>query len=376
MFGRLAMGTARAVIVMSGLLGAVGAAASSIDLGISAYTWTPDPVVHGGTSTFTVTSTNNDNFASASNLTLTVSLPSNVDFSTAVTSGSLPAGCSLPSPYTTLTCTQASLAALATWAVSFNGVGLTPGTQTTTAAIAATGNTDSNTGNDSLTKNTTVINGADLGIVTTGAAGCTSSCTTTAGSNYSFYVNVSNNGPDPATTFRVTDNLPATVDFTYASASGSGWSCSHSGTTVTCDYSGSSITSGAPAPTITITGQVVTSSGTVTDGASVATTDGTTGDPVASNNGPSTVVVTVTPGTNLRANKAMVSASTGLTTFTAGEAVTMTLSASNTGTQQATGVTVTDTVPADFTIGTLPGSCSALGQAITCTVGTLNASTT
>jgi uncharacterized repeat protein (TIGR01451 family) len=352
--------------------------ATNVDLGVSSYTWSPDPVIHSGTSTFSITVTNNDNFNTASGLTLAVSLPSNVDFSTGVTASSLPTGCTLDGTYSTLTCANASLSALGTWVTTFNGVGKTPGAQTTTATISASGNSDPNAGNDSLTKNTTVISGADLSVAVTGVAGCTTTtpCSTAAGSNYSFYVTVNNNGPDAATTFRVVDNLPATVDFTYSSAIGSGWSCSVSGTTVTCDYSGSSIPSGNSAPAITITGQVITSAGTITDGASVTSTDGNTGDPVSSNNGPAQVVVTVTPGTNLQANKTMKSASTGLTTFSAGESVTLTLSATNSGTQQATGVTLTDTISSNFTIGTLPLGCTAISQTITCTVGTLNAATT
>ena len=195
-------------------------------------------------------------------------------------------------------------------------MGLTAGAQSTTATVSAAGNTDPNSGNDSLTKTTTVINGADLAILKSGPASAT------AGSTISFTLRLINNGPDPATTFRVTDNLPATVDFTYQSATGTGWSCTRSGITVTCDYSGTSVASGASAPDITLTGRVITSAGTITNGASVSSTDGNVGDPVAGNNGPSQVVVTVTPGTDLRANKTMVSAATGMTTYATGEAVT------------------------------------------------------
>ena len=133
---------------------------------------------------------------------------------------------------------------------------------------------------------------------------------------------------------------------------------------------------GGSAPDITLTGILVSSAGTITNGASVASTDGNTGDPVSGNNGPSQVVVTVVPGTDLRANKNMVSVATGMTSYATGEAVNLTLSATNLGPQNATGVTVTDTVPADFTIGTLPSGCSRTGQAITCTVGALNSGVT
>ncbi|MEJ1959211.1 MAG: hypothetical protein WDM70_07050 [Nitrosomonadales bacterium] len=61
----------------------------------------------------------------------------------------------------------------------------------------------------------------------------------------------------------------------------------------------------------------------------------------------------------------------GTTTYVVGLPVTLTLSVKNNGLQAATGVTVSDTVPADFSIGTLPGACSAVGQTITCTVGSV-----
>jgi len=353
------------------LLVAMPAWATNIDLSVSSYNWTPDPVVHGGSSTFSTTVTNNDAGLTASNLTLTIQLPANVDFSASVA----PTNCTfnlVPSPKL-LTCTNASLAAQGTWTVNFAGTGLTAGTANTTATITAAGNTDPNAGNDALPKTTTVINGADLSIAKTGPGGCvTGGCTTNAGSTISFNIRVTNSGPDPATTFRVTDNLPAATDFTYQSAAGAGWSCSQVLTTVTCDYSGAAVTSGNSAPDITVTGIVITSAGSITNGASVASTDGLVGDPVAGNNGPSQVVVIVNPGTSLRTNKTMVSAATGMTTYATGEAVTLTLSATNQGPQNATGVSIADTVPADFTISALPGGCSAAGQNITCTVGNLN----
>ena len=321
--------------------------------------------MRGAASTFTVEVTNNDASAAVDDPTLVVELPGNVDFSTSTA----PAGCSFDLAATPrrLTCTRPSLAAQTTWTTVFQGNGETAGVAITKASISAVGNSDGNPGNDELTKYTTVIKGANLDIVKSGPASAT------AGDVISFTLAVSNvNGPDPATTFRVIDNLPATADFTYQSYSGTNWSCSHGGTTLTCDYSGAPIASGASAPAITVTGRIVTTAGSITNGASVVSTDAATGDPVLTNNGPSLAVVTVAPGTTLRANKTMVSTATGMTTYATGEAVTLTLSATNLGPQNATGVTLTDSVPADFAIGALPGGCSAAGQNITCTVGNLN----
>ena len=343
--------------------------AQSVDLGVSAYTWTPDPVVRGGLSTFSVNVTNNDPAASASSLGLVVELPSNVDFSSVPT----PPGCAfnLAASPKTLSCSSAALAAQAVWTTTFTGKGASAGVQVTKATIVAAGNADPNPGNDELLKNTTVINGANLTLLKTGPANAT------AGDVISFTISASNvDGPDPATTFRVTDNLPAGVDFVFQSASGSNWACpAPAGTTLSCDYFGPAIASGAAAPAITVSGRITTGNGTITNGASVASTDPNTGDPNLGNNGPSQVIVSVAPGTDLRANKTMVSAATGLATYATGETVNLTLSASNLGPQNATGVTITDTVGADFSVNSLPGGCAGGTGAgpitITCSVGAL-----
>ena len=354
------------------LLGAgvlpVGAAqaATTIDLGVSAYTWTPDPLVRGGASDFSVTVTNNHFSATADTLTLAINLPTNVDFSTAATVP--PAGCTLAVPL--LTCTRATLAAQATWVLSFKGVGSVTGVQTTTATVSSSTNTDPNGSNNALTKTTTVINGADLKITKTGPGDCVT-CAAAAEDNISFNLKVENKGEDPATTFRVVDNLPALGDFSFTSAVGTGWSCARVSTTLTCDYSGPALAKGAQT-NITVTGRVTTTAGSITNGASVASTDSTTGDPDQSNNGPSLVTVNVTQATDLRATKTMTSVATGSASgYALNEALTLTLSVTNQGPRNATGVTVSDAVPAGFAIGTLPAGCAAAGQTITCTVGNL-----
>ncbi len=366
------------------LIGASGLAqAANIDLQVPSYTWTPDPVVNGGTVTFTITAQNNGPATSGAG-TLTVALPSNVVYDAGSAKIDGVPGCVYAAA--TLTCSITPLALGQTATVTYTAKGNGSGVQNTTATLVETAptNTDTNASNDSLTKSVTSIKGANLEVTQTGSnpPGCTAGCTAAAGSNYTFHVGVkNNNGPDDATTFQVTYNLPAAVDFTFASATplGAGWTCpAPAGTTLTCTYSGAPIPANGSAPGIDITGQIITTAGSITGGVTVASTDSATGDPdlTAASNGVITRVVTVTPGTNLQANKTMVSNATGLTTVVNGEAVTLTLSATNTGTQQATGVTVTDTVPADFAIGALPGGCVAAGSTITCTVGTLNAGAT
>lgn len=347
---------------------AVPAMAADIDVQVSSYNLFPDPVINGGAVTFTLTVQNNGPDPSAAS-TLTITPPDNVTYAS---NGS---GCTFGG--TGLTCPIAPLALGASATVTYTATGSGAGVESTTASLVENAaDTDSNVDNNTQIKNITSINGADLSVTQAGPGGCTNDCTTAAGSTIDYTLTVSNAGPDPATTFQVVDDLPATVDFIYQSASGTNWSCGHGVTTLTCDYSGPPIASGSDTPPITVTGQVVTSAGTITTGASVTSTDTATDDPDETNNGPDLLVVSVTPGTNLRANKTMVSAATGLTSLVPGETATLTLSATNTGTQQATGVTLTDSVPSDFSIDSFPGTCSAVGQDITCSVGTLNAGAT
>ena len=83
-------------------------AASVADLGVSAYGWTPEAVVNGGTETFRVTVKNFDAGSTvAPAMVLTIELPSNVDFS----NQAAPSGCSfnLSANPKTLTCNQSTL---------------------------------------------------------------------------------------------------------------------------------------------------------------------------------------------------------------------------------------------------------------------------
>jgi uncharacterized repeat protein (TIGR01451 family) len=350
------------------LVGAAHVQAAEADMQVSAYTWSPDPVVHGGAAAFSLTVQNNGPAASTGS-TLTINLPSNVTYAGNAS------GCTPSAGDTVLTCPVGALGIAQTASVAYTATGGVPGAQNTSASLVdnTAGNTDANAANNALPKLVTTIAGADLQF-----ASHTGPASANAGDSISFVLTARNGGPDPASQFRVTNSLPAAVDFQYQSASGAGWSCSHAAAVVTCDYTGAAIAGGADAPAITITGRVITTAGTVTNGASVAGTDPQTGDPVPGNNTANNVTVTVNDATDLRANKSMISAALGAgTVFLSGEAVTLRLSASNTGVRNASGVTVGDTVPADFVIGApLPGGCSALGQAITCAVGNLNAGLT
>ncbi|HEY5033077.1 MAG TPA: DUF11 domain-containing protein, partial [Actinomycetes bacterium] len=93
-----------------------------------------------------------------------------------------------------------------------------------------------------------------------------------------YHLAVSNAGPDAAAAVKVIDTLPPGV--TFVSASGSGWTCTHSGSiTVTCTRG--SLASGASAPIITL---VVRAPAAATNIANHANVSSSTLDPVPNNN--------------------------------------------------------------------------------------------
>ncbi len=113
------------------VFGAPGAQAA-VSLTLSA---TPYPVAPGGTLTYALTATNTDNLAIANALTLTVSLPAAVSYSSY---NSAAGTCSAGGNPTTVTCTLAALAAGAAWQLSVVvGVGTTPAALPTSATLTA-----------------------------------------------------------------------------------------------------------------------------------------------------------------------------------------------------------------------------------------------
>src|SRR5258708_12636612 len=78
--------------------------------------------------------------------------------------------------------------------------------ETDTAIVSST-TTDSNAANNTATFNTTVSTSADLAITKTGPA------TAFAGTNITYTLSVTNNGPSNALNVMVTDTLPAAQTF-------------------------------------------------------------------------------------------------------------------------------------------------------------------
>lgn len=195
---------------------------------------------------------------------------------------------------------------------------------------------------------------AELGISKSGPA------TVAAGGQITWQLEVVNNGPDDATGVTVTDALPAGTQFVAASAG-----CSEAGGTVTCAVGDLAVGERA-ALEITATAPIALASTTLVNTAAVR---GDQIDEVPANDrdeaitevGPSTDLAIVKQGPALAA---------------AGGDAAWTLLVTNNGPSTATGVTVADALPQGVTFRSATpsqGSCTAAGQQVTCSLGTLPA---
>lgn len=157
-----------------------------------------------------------------------------------------------------------------------------------TASVPTAG--DGLPGNNTLTEETTVTAGSDLGI------GLTMPATAAAGSRIPLDVTVTNHGPNTATSFRISFPIPAGI----ANVTGPGGGplpagCSIGAGTITCNVSGS-LADGASLARA-FEGQVTAGGGsTITGSASVG--NATPADPVAANN-TDTASLSVTGGTDV-----------------------------------------------------------------------------
>ena len=184
------------------------------------------------------------------------------------------------------------------------------------------------------------------------------------GAHYTF--TVTNAGPGqtggnvPTT---VTDVLPSGV--TFASGSGTGWDCSASTSTTAVCTNASNVAAGSAFPVLTVNVNVAANTAlspphTVSNSAAVS--GGGAAGSVSSN----TVVTTVDQAADLSVSKS------GPASANAGSAAGFdyTLTVTNNGfAPNVGGFTVTDTLPAGltFSAGGSDPTCSAVGQAVSCT---------
>ncbi len=200
----------------------------------------------------------------------------------------------------------------------------------------------------------TLYSPAELSLTKVGSAD-----TVRVGEDVTYTIDVANGGPSSATSVTVTDILPAGLS--HVSATPSQGSCSEATGTVTCGL-------GTVASSASAQVQIVAhaeSAGEITNTASVAASEpeGNT----ANNSDPA--ATTVSPVADLSIVK-----SDSPDPVSAGSDFTYTLAVANAGPSSASGVTVTDSLPAGLTyLGATPsqGSCSQAAGTVTCGLGTL-----
>ena len=180
-----------------------------------------------------------------------------------------------------------------------------------------------------------------------------------AGEHLVYTLTVTNDSPTDATEITVTDTLPEGTVFDSASPG-----CSHSDGTVTCNLNTLAISA-----TTTLTTVVTVNSSTTGTLSNSATVTATTTDPDTSNN-------TARTDTDVSTKADLAVGKVGdPEPVIAGAALTYLLTITNSGPSDATGVTVTDTLPSGVTFvsaTTRQGTCGdETNGIVTCALGAL-----
>ncbi len=284
--------------------------------------------------------------SSATNVVASFKLPPGATF--------VSAGPSCTLSGATVTCTAASLAAGGS--TSFSVVVKIGGSGP--AQLAAPTSVTSATPDPNLANNTadpiiTLTPTADLSLTKSA-----SPVPGVPGTDETFTLKASNAGPDVAHDVKVSDALPAGLTFTSATAG-----CSFAGGTVTCTASSLAV---SDSQTFTVVARLDSS---LTVGVvNTATVDSATADPNPNNNS-AIASVPFGPRSALSITK---TASTS--SLVAGGQVTYTLTVQDTGPSEASGVTVSDPLPAGQTlVSAIPsqGSCT-ITAGVVCALGAVS----
>ncbi|MEL1265734.1 SdrD B-like domain-containing protein [Pseudoxanthomonas putridarboris] len=217
---------------------------------------------------------------------------------------------------------------------------------------------DTNTANNLRNESTTLTTAGDLRLAKSATPD-----PVVGGSEVTYTLTVTNDGPSPSTNFRVVDTLPAAASYVANSFAGAGWTF-NSGT-MTATHAGT-LAVGASAA-FSFRARVDAGSGNIVN-AAVVTAVGTP-DPNGDNDS-AQVSTAVTPGADLTLSKSAAPAPA-----ISGQPVTFTLVARNLGPSDAQNVSFTDALPAGFVItgGTQPAGWNCVNNgantARTCTRG-------
>jgi uncharacterized repeat protein (TIGR01451 family) len=316
--------------------------------------------------TYTIVVTNNGP-SNAANVSLTDAVPGNTTFvSESQTTGPTFSCVNPPSGGTgTVTCTIASLAPgiSATFSVTVHINPGAIGAAIGNTANVATTTTDSNPGNNTSSVVTTGTSSADVSIVKTAAAAAA------AGTNLTYNINVTNNGPSDASSVTMSDLLPPNTTFVSESQpTGPAFTCTNPAPggigTVSCSIA--TLTAGTSA-TFAIVVQIAPAT-PVGPSSNTATVSSSTTDLNPGNNSSTAVTAIALATADLSITKTPDPGPYGT-----GQFLTYTMVATNGGPNTATNVTVTDVFPpgTTFVAATPGGACGVTTTTLTCTFATL-----
>ncbi len=330
---------------------------------------TPNPVLAGGTITYTQVVTNNGPL-DAVNATFTEAIPAGTTFA----GGSAPAGWTCTTPAVgaagNILCTNPDVAnaAVGTFTLMVTVAAGTPqGTQIIDTVNVASGTNDPNLTNNTATVSTIVSAATSADLVLTKTA---TPNPVTAGQKVTYTVTVVNNGPSAASTVSMTDATPTGTTFTSLAQTGA-WTCTtptvNTAGTITCSITSLPV-NGTNVFTITVTVSAGTASGTVVS--NTANVTSLTIDPNPSSNSATAAVTVATTGQyNL-----VTTSSASPNPVLAGNKVTFTQTVTNNGPSAAPLGTFTEALPANtsFVSFATPTGWTCTTPAVGATTGNIN----
>ncbi len=346
-FGRLLSAIARCLFSLFVAMGALNAppsgsalAAPASDLVVT-KTDSPDPVLMGNNLTYTVT-VRNQGIGKAYSVVMTDTLPVSA---TLVAVSTTKGACSRPAGQ--VICSLGTLNKNASARVTIITRPMAAGVITNTAT-ASTTSAETNLANNTASAATTINSITDLSITKTDVTD-----PVYVGEPLGYTMAVSNAGPSNATGVLVTDTLASSLTFVSASPG-----CVPSGKTLICAI-GALAASGNRAITVTVT-PTAAAVGTLINTAVVS---GNEADSNSTNN-TATASTTVLPKTDLSVGQ-----SSTPTPALLGNLLTYAVVVANNGPSAATGVVLTDTLPAGVTLASAPAGCVPLANVLTCAIG-------
>jgi uncharacterized repeat protein (TIGR01451 family) len=321
----------------------------------------PSTISAGTNITYTVTVTNNGP-SDADNVSLTDTLPADTTFVSATQTSGPTFSCATPGlgGTGTITCTSATLATTATATFTFV-LHVSPSASNSVANTAdiATTTADPDSGNDSSTSTATVVVEADVSVVKNGPTSIE------AGTDITYNLTVTNNGPSDASAVSLTDNVPANTTFVSATQNtGPLFSCAPlppvGGTgTITCTLG--TFTAGS---TATFTFVMHVSPSAPSGGSIVNTADVSSAstDPVPGNNSSTSTAIVASPA-DLDITK------TGPPSADQNTDITYTVTVTNNGPADSLNVSLTDPVPLNTTFVSIAQTSGPTFACVTPPVG-------